>query len=39
MRMCSYSDRDLRLRWIDCAVTLVAVLAVRLMVRGIPFAP
>jgi hypothetical protein len=40
MRRRSHSDRErLRLRWIDCAVTLFAVLAVRLMVRGIPFAP
>jgi hypothetical protein len=40
MRRRSHSDRErLRLLWTDCAVTLFAVLAVRLMVRGIPFAP
>ena len=40
MRRRSDGDRErLRLRWVDCTVTLFAVLAVRLMVRGIPFAP
>jgi hypothetical protein len=35
-----HSDRERSgLRWVDCVVTLFAVLAVRLMVRGIPFAP
>jgi len=33
------ADRTLRLHWADLAAALVAILAVRLMVRGIPFVP
>jgi hypothetical protein len=38
-RHSQYAHRMIGLQWVDGAVLLVAVLVVRLMVRGIPFVP